>query len=391
MPGPRERDLERTREDLAAWLAARLPAARDLAVGPLEGPGTTGFSSDTLLFEARWRDGAGGERREALVARLEPRGFGIFPEYDVARQFRIQRALAEADTGVPVAPMRWLETDPRFLGVPFYVMGRVEGRIPTDNPPYHAGGWLTEVAPAEREALWWSGLEVLARIHRLDWRALGLDGLEQSGAESAAAALDAQLAYWERYVDWLGGPAVGLLRPVLERLRAEHPRPEGPPALSWGDARIGNMIFREGRCQAVLDWEMVGLAPPELDLGWWLFLDHHHSAGVGVPRLPGFPDRAATVARYEALLGRPVRDLPWYELFAALRFSAVMARVGQQLRHYGLLPADSDFETNNTCSRLLETLLEPTAPRGQEHEGERSHERGHERGTFFKTGREGQS
>jgi len=378
VPGPRERDLERTRIDLAAWLATRLPEARELTVGALEGPGTTGFSSDTLLFEARWRDGSGHERREALVARLEPRGFGIFPEYDVARQLHIQRALAEAETGVPVAPMRWLETDPRYLGAPFYVMDRVEGRIPTDDPPYHAGGWLTEVAPAEREALWWDGLEVLARIHRLDWRALGLDGLglEQAGAESAAAALEAQLAYWDRYLDWLGGPAAGLLRPVLDRLRAERPHPEGPPALSWGDARIGNMIFREGRCRAVLDWEMAGLAPPELDLGWWLFLDHHHSAGVGVPRLPGFPDREATVARYAALLGRPVRRLPWYELFAALRFSAVMARVGQQLRHYGLLPADSDFETDNTCSRLLKTLLVATPAARGGHEGAHSHERG---------------
>jgi len=377
VPGPRERDLERTRVDLAGWLAPRLPEARELSVGPLEGPGTTGFSSDTLLFEVRWRDGSGQERREALVARLEPRGFGIFPEYDVARQFHIQRALAEAKTGVPVAPMRWLETDPRYLGVPFYVMDRVEGRIPTDNPPYHAGGWLTEVAPAERGALWWDGLEVLARIHRLDWRALGLDGLglEQAGAETAAAALDAQLAYWDRYLDWLGGPAVGLLRPVLTRLRADRPRPEGPPVLSWGDARIGNMVFREGRCRAALDWEMAGLAPPELDLGWWLFLDHHHSAGVGVARLPGFPDREATVARYEALLGRPVRGLPWYELFAALRFSAVMARVGQQLRHYGLLPADSDFEIDNTCSRLLKTLLEATPVSRDGHAGAGSHER----------------
>lgn len=368
MPAPRERDLERTRKDLAAWLSTRLPEARDLEVGPLEGPGTTGFSSDTLMFEARWRADAGVERRE-LVARLRPTGFGIFPEYDVGRQFRIQRALQDAETGVPVAPMHWLETDERFLGVPFYVMGRVEGRIPTDNPTYHAGGWLTEVEPAEREALWWSGLEVLARIHRLDWGGLGLDLPGAAYAAHAGAALDGQLAYWERYLDWLGGPVLELAAPALERLRGSRPRPEGPAALSWGDSRIGNMIFRDGRCRAVLDWEMAGLAPPEMDLGWWLFMDHHHSAGVGAPRLPGFPDRAATVARYAEHLGRPVRDLPWYELFAAFRFTAIMARVGQQLRHYGLLPADSDFETHNTSSRLLESMLADAGRREENDHG----------------------
>ena len=74
---------------------------------------------------------------------------------------RIQHALA--DTDVPTARMYWLEEDERFLGAPFYLMGRVDGRIPPDNPTYHQAGWLKdELSPGEREALWWSGLEALA-------------------------------------------------------------------------------------------------------------------------------------------------------------------------------------------------------------------------------------
>ena len=42
--------------------------------------------------------------------------------------------------------------------------------------------------------------------------------------------------------------------------------------VSWGDARIGNIIYRDFEPVAVLDWEMAGLGPPALDLGWMIYL-----------------------------------------------------------------------------------------------------------------------
>ena len=174
MPPPR-RDFEKTRRILEDWFRARLPAARDVEVGALAGPSATGFSSDTLLFDLAYtQDGARTTR--ALVCRAEPMGFGVFPSYDVARQYRIMDALAP--TGVPVPKMVGLERDPALLGAPFFVMERVDGRIPTDNPPYHAGGWVTEASPAERTAIWESGLDGMAAIHRQDPVALGIDFLD---------------------------------------------------------------------------------------------------------------------------------------------------------------------------------------------------------------------
>ena len=37
--------------------------------------------------------------------------------------------------------------------------------------------------------------------------------------------------------------------------------------LSWGDSRIGNVMYRDFAPVAVLDWEMAPLGPRELDLG----------------------------------------------------------------------------------------------------------------------------
>src|ERR1035437_8112034 len=107
MPAPRTRDLDLTREHLRAWLAKQLPGAHDVQLGELKGPSETGYSSDTLMFDAQWHDGS--SRQERLVARLKPTGFPVFPTYDIAMQYRVMKTLAATD--VPVPRMRWLEEE----------------------------------------------------------------------------------------------------------------------------------------------------------------------------------------------------------------------------------------------------------------------------------------
>jgi aminoglycoside phosphotransferase (APT) family kinase protein len=346
------RDLAKTAAALETWLASRLGDAREVAVAHLAPPGGTGFSNDTLLFELSWRDGAGARHERALVARIAPAGVPVFRHYDVAKQYRAM-ALA-ARHGVPVPELVGLETGTATLGSPFFVMARAAGRVPTDNPPYHTGGWVSELRPEERARLWWSGLDAMARIHRIDPAREDV-GFLAEGDGSAAAALD----HWRRYLVWA---AEGRPQPVCERalawLEAHRPASAGPVRVCWGDARIGNMVFDDGRCTAVLDWEMVTLGDPQQDLAWWLFLDRHHSEGVGAARLPGFPGRDETVARFEAETGLVARELDWYEVFAGFRFGAVMIRVARQLAALSLLPAGSTFETDNTVTRLLARLLD---------------------------------
>jgi aminoglycoside phosphotransferase (APT) family kinase protein len=292
---------------------------------------------------------------------VQPTGIGVFPRYDVAEQYRVMDALRK--TAVPVPEMLWLETDPAPLGSPFFVMERIEGRIPTDTPPYHGGGWVTEIAPGERRALWNAAVDALAEIHRQDPVALGLDLADAPPAGADTVAW--QIEHWSRYYDWV---AVERRQPTLDAalawLRARQPRAEGLPRLCWGDARIGNMVFRDGRCVAVLDWEMATLGPPEMDLGWFLYMDRHHCEGIDVPRLPGFPERDETVARWEARVGRPARDLAFWEAFAGFRFAAILTRVAEQMLRYGILPPDSTFAVDNTASRLLARVLGLPPPGG---------------------------
>ncbi len=352
MPPPKTRDLALTRQRLCAWLAGKLDGARDLRIGELTGPSTTGFSSDTVMFDAEWTE-SGHAHCERLVARFRPQGMTVFPSYDMRSQYRVLQILGTTD--VPVPRVRWLEEDEALVGGPFYIMDRLDGRVFTDNPPYHTSGWVTELAPADREALWWNGLDAMVRVHRLDWRGLGLGFVDKP--ERGPTPLDQQLHEYDEFFGW------GMDRrrhPLIERaqrwLHASKPGDE-PVALCWGDSRPGNQMFAGTACVAVLDWEMVRLGNPVQDLAWWIALDRCFSEGLGVERLAGFPDRQATIARWEELVGRPARHFTYYEMLALYKFAIIMSRVMLQLKYYELFPADSDMDVTNLASQTLARVL----------------------------------
>ena len=144
MPIPEQRDLEAARGILAGWLATKIPSASDVEVGPIGGPGSTGFSNETLIFDASWKE-HGTPHTEGLVVRVQPTQHTVFLESDFESQYRVISALAE-HTNVPVPPIKWFEPDPTTLGAPFFVMTKIAGRAPEDAPPYTLAGWLLDEA-----------------------------------------------------------------------------------------------------------------------------------------------------------------------------------------------------------------------------------------------------
>jgi len=355
MPAPIGRDAARTRSQLEEWFRAREPDAARVSLEILGGPSETGFSSDTLMFDLVVEKAAGGRERRPLVVRLEPANpFPIFPEYDLGLQFHMMRTLEHE--AVPVPRMIAIETDPAPLGSPFYVMERLEGRVPTDTPPYHAEGWIAELDAAVRAAPWFSALDAMAEVHKLDVEDARYDFVARPAA--GQTPLQAQLAYWGHYLDW------GMERttyPLLDRALAwlEANQPDGEPTrLCWGDARISNQMFEGTRCIAVIDWEMAFRGNPEADLAWFVTLDRCFTEGIGIERLAGMPDRDTTIARWEERVGRPAASFAYYECFALFRFSAIMARVMLQMKHFEILPRDVMADRDNLASIVLERVLD---------------------------------
>jgi aminoglycoside phosphotransferase (APT) family kinase protein len=347
---------------LTDWLSTKLSRAEDLQVSGLDVPAASGFSNETVFFDASWRD-EGSVRRQRMVARLQADAPGLYPEYDIAVQFGVMRALGRG-SDVAVPRVLWIEHDPSVLGVPFFVMERLTGRVPADDPPFTATGWVLDLAPEARARLADNGLRELVKLHALDTDELGLAFLERP--ELGHTPLEQELAFYRSYYQWA---AEGRPHPVIESafawLSSNQPAEHGPVVLSWGDARIGNMMFAADlSVVGVFDWEMASLARPEQDLGWWLFMHRHHTQGFGLPHPQGFPTREQVIARYEDLAERRVADIEYYETLAALRGSVIMVRLARMMIDAGLLPADSGMAHNNGSSRILADLLSLPAPEG---------------------------
>lgn len=356
-----ERDLDTLAGQLAEWLRQRVGADEPPVITDLQRPLAGGLSSASVLFDARWQ--AGGEPGEgAFVARMIPEegAFPVFEKYDLALQYRVITEVAAA-TDVPVPRLRWLETDSTACGAPFFVMDRVRGRIPGDNPPYVFAGWLYDATPAERAELTRNTLDILARIHAMPDPARRFPEFDGPGT-ALRRHIDADRA-WYRWALADDGYEIPLIERAFDWLDRNFPDDPGPEVLSWGDARPGNIIYDEFTPIAVLDWEMAALGPRELDLAWMIFLHRFFqdiATGFDFPGLPDFLRRDEVVAHYEQVSGHTVRDLDFYLTYAALRHAIVMARIKRRMIHMGedTVPAERDDYIMHRAT--LEAMLDGT-------------------------------
>ena len=342
------RDPEELRQRLETWLAGKLPVDAAPHVAELGATATNGMSSETLLFDAEWTED-GVRASHELVGRMAPQDHDVpvFPSYDLDVQFDVIRLVGER-TDVPVPPTYWYEPDPSHLGAPLFVMGRVEGIVPPDVMPYTFGdNWLYDASAEDQRRLQDATVAAIAGIHSIagDDPALGSLSSTKAGGSPLRRHVDKTRAWYE----WTVGD--GIRSPLLDRgfdwLDAHWPEHEGSPVLSWGDSRIGNVMYRDFEPVAVLDWEMVGVGPRELDLGWLSFAHRVFESIAATFELPGMPHflQAEDVAdAYERVTGIRVGPLDWYLAYAGVQWGVVFLRTGQRSAHFGeiVMPDDVD-------------------------------------------------
>jgi aminoglycoside phosphotransferase (APT) family kinase protein len=342
-------DMKAVSERLADWLRARgNMGAEVLALQSSSG----GYSNITLLGDLRTTDVA---QAQGIVVRIQPEGAAVYPDCDVRTQYHTMELLQ--DSGLPVPPLLGLEPDASVLGAPFFIMGRLDGRVPNENPLYHLEGWFHDLPSEQLRQHWFAGVDGFSALARLDWRALGFDFLLPPEGETPLAR---QLTYYKDMLHWsegLSGRGYPLLWRTFEWLTTHQPRNEAV-SLSWGDAKLGNCVFRDSTLVGMLDWERPALANPVDDLSWWLMLDESMCTGYGVPRLASLPTREETVAYWERASGFSARDLPYYDVYSAWRFAIVMTRIGRIFTERGWVQSEAEMDLRNGGSRLVELLAE---------------------------------
>lgn len=315
------------RERLAAYLLSRLPSAERVEVVNVRGM-PAGASNDTVSFDARvFCDGCAID--VPLVLRPE-RPDGILAPYDVARQFRVMRALAA--TPVPVPAVVFEEPDPSVIGAPFYMMERLRG----DTLPLFWYGHSERLLAAA---------EALAAIHAVDWRASALEFLLPEGVPDPRP-VESELAAWQARAERLRIARAPMLVSLGGWLRANQPA-DARLALLHGDPNPGNYLFQGDRVVGVLDWEVAAIGDPRSDLGFYAALRTIFGG------LPG-PDGSTLLSEaYQAVTGTPLHDLEYYEATGLYRMAVVTA--GWAGRFTGI----SSGYSMDAIARRLSVLLGP--------------------------------
>ncbi len=239
-----------------------------------------------------------------VVLRLE-RKLGIFQPYDVRREARVLRCLADSEIPVPQVLGEAGEDSP--LGAPFVVLSWLA--YP------HMG--LTPMTPTVVDRY----RSMVETIHALDWRALGLDFLDPppAGHEAALRDLDAVRAravHFRCDRDHLIAEIGAILNQHL---------PDSPaPRLCHGDINVFNyLVDEDGSIAGVVDWEQAQLGDPLSD--WGLITALASLKGLNAPP-EVHPLAAPAFARSE----RPVEDLRYWMLHQMYKL-AVIHRIWSEI------------------------------------------------------------
>jgi aminoglycoside phosphotransferase (APT) family kinase protein len=106
-------------------------------------------------------------------------------------------------------------------------------------------------------------------------------------------------------------------------------------------------MFRDFEPVGVLDWEMAGVAPRELDVGWMIFLHRFFQDlchDLGMEGLPQMFRRDNVAAHYAKVSGYEPVDLDWFIVYGAVRHGIVMTRATRRGVQFGdqAMPEDPD-------------------------------------------------
>ena len=323
---------------ISEWMREKVEE-KSLVISEFDRPTGSGMSSETLLFEANW--GKGDKKIEKhLVARLAPtsQDIPVFPEYDLSLQVNVMK-LVKTYTQIPVPKVLWTEESTDILGVPFFVMERVQGLVPPDIPPYVFGGWLLDANEDNQSQLQRSCVGIIAQLYQMSQNSFNRDFLQFTSR--GQTALERHFSNQKEYYQWVvnNNRQHPVIEHAFEWLETNWPE-ESEPVISWGDSRIGNVMFNNETYEpvAVLDWEMAGLAPAEVDLGWMIFMHTFFQViaeAMEFPGMPNFMKSDDVTSTFTELTGKSPISIEWFEVYAATRHAIIMSRINDRSVHFG--------------------------------------------------------
>jgi aminoglycoside phosphotransferase (APT) family kinase protein len=289
-------EMEEIRQQLERHLRTTL-SDESLVVGQTAafGDGHSGFTYSTSVV----RGGASSE----CVLRLSPPGARIAGPADVGRQGCLMESLSAE--GVPVPPVIAYDSAPSVAGRAFMLVHRVEGC-----------DWTGAVAESSHEHVARETVSVLQKLHAVTVP-LAHKGLR----DEPSLGPREELARWRPLLARAGsivGPEADTLQSHLDGVA---PAPT-QPAVVHGDFHYGNLIFRDGRIVAILDWEIAAIGERLVDLGS-LVVASLRTRYAPEPNSAGSIHISAT--EIVEMYGEEPENVPWFISLNCLKYAAIIA------------------------------------------------------------------
>jgi aminoglycoside phosphotransferase (APT) family kinase protein len=264
------------------------------------------------------------------VLRRPPFGNTVKSAHDMSREFSVLAKLSQA---YPPAPKPLLYcSDEKIIGSEFYLMERRHGLIIHGRVPETPGtASLIETSQDFRLSVCRSFIETLADLHSLNISEVGLKGLGKPDGYCLRQVQGWSQRYFNAKTDD---------HPDLERaiswLNNNIP-PETGASLIHNDYKFDNVMLDPNdlrRVVAVLDWEMVTVGDPLMDLGTTLGYWMSPDAPDELLNMPFNPrvlmtnvSRSDLVSMYAETSGRELPDMLFYYVFGTFKIAVIAQQI----------------------------------------------------------------
>lgn len=259
-----------------------------------------------------------------MVLRRPPFGNTVKTAHDMRREFDVLSKLAAVYSPAP-KPILFCD-DESVIGSEFYLMERRHGVIIRGRAP---DALMT--SPQLRQAVAASFIQNLAHLHSLDYEAAGLGDLGhpegycrrqvEGWTKRYIAAKTDEWPELERAMTWLG----------------QNIPKESGASIVHNDYKFDNLMLDPDdltKITAVLDWEMVTIGDPLMDLGttlgYWMSAD----AGGEMLRMPFNPrvlmeniSRQDLVEIYAETSGRDTSNILFHYIFGTFKIAVIAQQI----------------------------------------------------------------
>lgn len=270
-----------------------------------------GQSNPTFMLTA-------GAQRYVLRTKPAPAAKLLPSAHAIEREFRVMDALSKA--GFPAARQYALCEDEEVIGRAFYIMEFMDGRVLWDQS-------MPDMSNAERAAHYDEMNRVIAQLHTIDYKAIGLETYGKPGNYFGR-----QIDRWTRQYKASETEHIPAMEHLIEWLPQHIPAGE-QTTIVHGDYRLDNMIFHptEPRILAVLDWELSTLGHPLADFSYHCMSWHivpglfRGIAGLDLKSL-GIPTEEDYLAKYSERTGIAIHkeDFRFYLAYNMFRMAGIL-------------------------------------------------------------------